>query len=73
MSDIIDRANELAELQRDEALEAHRRRSTTTNQAGISAGLCIRCGDVIDPRRLAALPMASRCIDCQKRHENNRR
>jgi DnaK suppressor protein len=29
-------------------------------------GRCVRCGRPIAPDRLAALPWAARCIDCQR-------
>lgn len=29
-------------------------------------GRCIRCGRPIDPRRIAAFPFATRCIDCAR-------
>ena len=32
-------------------------------------GVCIDCGEEIDPRRLEAYPTALRCIDCQARYE----
>ena len=31
-----------------------------------SYGVCIKCGEVIDPKRLAALPTATRCISCAR-------
>lgn len=30
-------------------------------------GVCIECGDPINPRRLLAIPWAARCIRCQER------
>jgi RNA polymerase-binding transcription factor len=30
-------------------------------------GVCVECGEDIDPRRLKALPNATRCISCAKR------
>lgn len=27
-------------------------------------GVCVKCGEAIDPKRLKALPTAARCIDC---------
>jgi DnaK suppressor protein len=29
-------------------------------------GVCIQCGDDIDPKRLKALPTAAKCIKCAK-------
>jgi RNA polymerase-binding transcription factor DksA len=31
-----------------------------------SYGECVTCGEEIDPKRLAALPYATQCIDCAK-------
>ena len=31
-----------------------------------SYGVCIKCGETIDPKRLAALPTATRCISCAR-------
>lgn len=36
-------------------------------------GVCIDCGEDIDGERLAALPSAARCLECQQRAENRRR
>jgi DnaK suppressor protein len=35
-------------------------------------GHCIRCGDLIAPGRLEALPWAPRCIDCQRLADRER-
>lgn len=35
-------------------------------------GRCTDCGGEIAPERLAALPQAARCIDCQLREERTR-
>lgn len=34
-------------------------------------GLCGRCGEVIAPERIRALPMASLCMACQYQNETN--
>lgn len=34
-----------------------------------SWGICEECGAEIDPERMEALPSATRCIGCQRRHE----
>ena len=31
-----------------------------------SYGVCVQCGEPIDPKRLAALPTATRCISCAR-------
>lgn len=35
-------------------------------------GLCEECEEALDPRRLAAMPYATRCPDCQARSEPRR-
>jgi DnaK suppressor protein len=35
-----------------------------------SYGLCLDCGEEIDPRRLEALPGTPYCTDCQEVHEH---
>lgn len=37
-----------------------------------SFGLCVDCEDPIAPRRLAAVPWASRCLHCQETFEATR-
>ncbi|WP_085970278.1 TraR/DksA C4-type zinc finger protein [Bordetella petrii] len=36
---------------------------------GSADGNCLDCGDAIAPARLAVLPGAARCMDCQTAHE----
>ena len=73
MSDEVDRANDTAEFmlgvlfnQRD----SHREQA----EQRISGGqvLCMDCEDEIGAARLAALPNAVRCIDCQSIHEQEK-
>jgi RNA polymerase-binding transcription factor DksA len=35
-------------------------------------GICVDCGEAIDPTRLAAFPAAARCTICQDRYERAR-
>jgi DnaK suppressor protein len=37
-----------------------------------SFGICIECESAIGPKRLAAVPWASRCIQCQEVADGNR-
>lgn len=37
-----------------------------------SSGVCADCGSPIKPARLAAVPQARRCAECQKDHEGTR-
>ena len=61
------------------ALEEHERREMAEIQAALARidagtyGLCAACGAAISPARLAALPMARRCVHCQGHHETGRR
>ncbi len=50
----------------DELLSARRR------LADHSYGMCVDCGDAIDPRRLALVPTAAYCTACQEFHEHER-
>jgi RNA polymerase-binding transcription factor len=61
------------------ALEEHERREMAEIQAALARidagtyGACDTCGAVISPARLAALPMARRCVRCQGRLEKGRK
>lgn len=59
---------DLAEVQRDTAelrdIDAAFRRI-----AAGTYGICVDCGEPIDPARLERLPQAARDIECQRRHE----
>ncbi len=35
-------------------------------------GICVDCGEAINPKRLAAIPRASYCVVCQKATERER-
>jgi len=52
------------ELDELRAVEAARHR-----YAEGSYGVCVECGTEIDYERLRAQPAAIRCIQCQRRHE----
>lgn len=66
--DDIDRAQELEEQQRAQSLAAHRR-----SAADRGTLWCIDCDEVIPWQRRRAQPGATRCIDCQTRHETHQR
>ncbi len=59
-------AAKLAESEREAALAAVRQRMS---QAGSQDGSCQDCGEQIGQARLAVLPSAARCVDCQTVHE----
>lgn len=60
MADEADLAHEREEAFRIEAIRKARPGPSRRNLTGI----CVECGEYIDPRRLEVLPSASRCIDC---------
>ncbi|MCK5769488.1 TraR/DksA C4-type zinc finger protein [Algiphilus sp.] len=62
MTDVIDRANELAERERASALEAARAR---TDAAPSGAMWCEECEALIPERRRQAVPSARMCVDCE--------
>ena len=51
-------------LQELQQIEAVRRRL-----AEGEVDLCIECGEAIEYKRLLAYPFATRCVECQARHE----
>ena len=65
-------ASQVFEQQRDLALRDRNDRQLAEVEAAIARlddgtyGTCIRCGRPIAPERLAALPWAAHCIDCQR-------
>lgn len=66
--DIIDHASDLEERHRAAALAAHR--AARAPAPGTAAdGLCADCGDPIPAARLARVPGARRCVECQQREE----
>ncbi|MBN6079892.1 TraR/DksA C4-type zinc finger protein [Aggregatibacter actinomycetemcomitans] len=68
MTDILDRAQELEQLQREIALK---RRVTMTHQE--SALCCEDCGEEIPQQRRAAIRGVIRCVACQGNHERRLR
>lgn len=61
------------------AMEEHERREMAEIQAALARidagtyGLCDACGAAISPARLAALPMARRCVHCQRHLETGKK
>lgn len=64
MSRQIDKACELEQFYREQALAAH-----FDNQLQDGTGVCLSCGEDIDPARLAVNPRFERCVTCQERFE----
>jgi len=71
MADQFDRAQELEQIQREEAISKQRMRFTALAAApGVEVALdCVECGVEIPARRREALPGVFRCVDCQQIHE----
>lgn len=65
MTDMFDRAQELEQRQRDEALA----RQAAKQNAGTSLSHCEDCGEPIPEKRRLAVPGCHRCIHCQNEHE----
>ena len=63
-AEIIDQANELAELQREAAIEKCR-----INHHAVSATHCCDCGEEIPEQRRETVPGCQRCADCQEDFE----
>lgn len=63
-SEIIDQANELAELQREAAIAKCR-----INHHAVSATHCCDCGEEIPEQRREAVAGCQRCADCQEEDE----
>ena len=59
------------------ALDEQGRREMATIQAALARidagtyGICEACGETISAARLAAMPMARRCVACQERLEHH--
>lgn len=58
-AEIIDQANELAELQREAAIAKCR-----INHAAVSATHCLDCGEEIPDRRRELVAGCQRCVSC---------
>lgn len=68
MTDEMDRASGLEMADRERALNA---RLNRVKEAPEESGVCNDCGDAIDPARIAVLPDAVTCIDCQTLRERS--
>ncbi|MDH2998108.1 molecular chaperone DnaK [Pasteurellaceae bacterium LFhippo2] len=66
MKDQIDRANELAEKEREFALAKYRQKQT----ACVSLTDCEDCDEPIPEERRRFVVGCTRCIDCQQDHEH---
>lgn len=70
MTDIFDRATEIEEATREEALARQRRRAGLDGKIPEdSATLCNECDGEIPEARRQAMPGVQTCIECQTRLE----
>jgi DnaK suppressor protein len=70
MADIADLAGELEELDRAAAIARLPRAPDHVPDAGKMVERdCSRCGDPIPAARLAIVPHARYCVECQERNE----
>ena len=63
--DLIDRASELEQRQRDQAIQAARNPPKEQPRQNENGRYCIDCTVQIPTKRLQKVPFAVRCIDCQ--------
>lgn len=61
----MDMVDEAQQLELDRAADALAALRDGFGHRTNPNGFCRDCGDPIDPERLAALPSATRCYDCQ--------
>jgi len=71
MADIIDQAQHYDEIYLQGAINAHFAAVSADTFQG--SEYCVDCGDDIEPARRKAVPKATRCIDCQTKHERTYR
>lgn len=69
MVDLVDMANEVAQLRLSDTLE---RRRQAASVSAVSAEFCEDCDEPIPEARRAAVPGVQTCIDCQGRREVRR-
>ena len=73
MTDIVDRAQELEEILRAEALAAHRASHIVGDgEQTVHPRDCLQCGDEIPMARLLRHTSAVRCTPCQALYEAHR-
>lgn len=68
MTDILDQAQQLEEMERAEGIRAASAALATPGSAS-----CVTCGNPISEARRRALPAATRCLNCQERAEWQKR
>lgn len=73
MSDIVDRAQELEEAEREDGLNDVRRQLRAGDWRELSSEECEGCGETIPDARREAVVGVRYCIDCQSRIEREKR
>lgn len=72
MTDIFDRATEVEEMAREEALDRQGRRAGLSGKTmDDSAIVCIECEEPIPEARRQAIPGVQKCVDCQTKLESS--
>lgn len=66
--DALDQAQEIETLHRQAAIDAALARQENQRLEGNEV-ICLSCEEPIGLRRLASLPTAVRCLECQQAHE----
>lgn len=73
MTDLFDRAQDLA-LAELEQLQARRlERATRVVEVPMTPVHCLRCSGLIDPRRIRAMPGTRHCVECAELEERRGR
>ena len=65
MTDIIDSAAELEQMNRDLALQERVRGSNEAPDEDAQGRYCLDCGEQIPDKRIIRIPWAVRCVECQ--------
>jgi RNA polymerase-binding transcription factor len=60
----LENQDALEGIKNSEIQEIHQIQETLKRIAEGTYGVCVKCGADIDPKRLKALPIATRCISC---------
>jgi RNA polymerase-binding protein DksA len=60
----LENQDALEGIKSSEIQEVHQIQGALTRIAQGTYGVCVQCGADIDPKRLEALPIATRCISC---------
>jgi len=72
MTDTVDRACELEQKQREQALAAAKQPVEQPNELE-GHRYCLDCDIELSVKRLVANPNAVRCVDCQTLHEHQQK